>query len=290
MELISVAAVAENGTIGEGDEVPWNLPEDKKQYRERVAGHPTIFGRRTYEMFADPPGSAYIVLSRTEREWDREDAYHAGGVADAIEILDSLGADRAYVLGGGAIYELSPEAFEDMRVIGSLHQWDASSRRVYEVVEYNRTHNVAVGNWRETKPESALAAERTPEDAITAVRELLQNLEPDVAEAREIRRRFRGIVRELDADRAEAQQAILDEHVAPDLGSSRAISDVIDEQIPEDLHPRTGESDADMAADDVAGRVDNGDDPDDKDDEPDGETVEKNLQRVLGLNGSDTDG
>ncbi|WP_415379506.1 dihydrofolate reductase [Halosimplex sp. TS25] len=106
MELVSVAAVAENRVIGEGDEVPWNLPEDKKQYRERVAGHPTIFGRRTYEMFADPPGTAFIVLSRTEREYDRENAHHASSVGEAVEIAESLGTDCAYVLGGGAIYDL----------------------------------------------------------------------------------------------------------------------------------------------------------------------------------------
>ncbi|WP_123535178.1 dihydrofolate reductase [Halosimplex salinum] len=106
MELVSVAAVSENGVIGKNDEVPWDLPEDKEQYRERVAGHPTIFGRRTYEMFGDPPGSAYIVLSRSEREFERENAYHASGVAEAVEIAESLGADRAYVLGGGGIYDL----------------------------------------------------------------------------------------------------------------------------------------------------------------------------------------
>ncbi|WP_436925284.1 dihydrofolate reductase [Halosimplex amylolyticum] len=106
MELVSVAAVAENGVIGRHDEVPWDLPEDKKQYRERVAGHPTVFGRRTYEMFADPPGSAQIVLSRSPREYDRETASHASDVAETVEIAESLGTDRAFVLGGGAIYDL----------------------------------------------------------------------------------------------------------------------------------------------------------------------------------------
>lgn len=106
MDLISVAAVAENGVIGRDDEVPWHLPADKKQYRALVADHPVIFGRRTYEMFSDMPGSAQIVLSRTEREFDRETAHYAADVADAVEVAESLGAERAYVLGGGAIYEL----------------------------------------------------------------------------------------------------------------------------------------------------------------------------------------
>jgi len=141
-------------------------------------------------------------------------------------------------LGGGSIYELSPEAFANMRVLGGeLHQWDRSPRRVYEVVDYNPEYNVAVANWRESKPGSAIAAERTVDDALAAVRELRQDFETDAAKARETLRRVRGIVRQLDKDRAKAQEEILDEHVAPDLGSSRTVSEVIEEQLPEDLHP-----------------------------------------------------
>jgi len=106
MELVSVAALAENRVIGSGDAVPWDLPEDKKQYRALVADEPVIFGRRTFEMFEDLPGTAQIVLSRTEREFDVETAHHAADVAEAIEIAASLGAERAYVLGGGGIYDL----------------------------------------------------------------------------------------------------------------------------------------------------------------------------------------
>lgn len=145
MELVSVAALAENRVIGDGDEVPWDLPEDKRQYRERVAGHPTIYGRRTYEMFSDPPGSAYIVLSRSEREYDRENAYHAGSVDEAVEIAESLGADRAYVLGGGGIYHLFQPHLTGMvltRVPGEYEgdtfypAWDDEAWELVETEEY----------------------------------------------------------------------------------------------------------------------------------------------------------
>ncbi|MFC7196949.1 dihydrofolate reductase [Halosimplex aquaticum] len=153
MELVSVAAVAENRVIGEGDEVPWDLPEDKKQYRERVASHPTIFGRRTYEMFADPPGSAFVVLSRTEREYDRENAYHAGGADEAVSIAESLGADTAYVLGGGAIYHLFQPHLDRMvltRVPGEYEgdtfypAWDENEWLLVETEEYE---NFTVETW-----------------------------------------------------------------------------------------------------------------------------------------------
>ena len=108
MELVSVAAVAENGVIGRDGELPWeSIPADKAQYRERVADAVVVLGRQTFEsMLEDLPGRHQIVLSRTEREYDVESAHHAGGVDDAVATAESLGAETAYVLGGAGIYEL----------------------------------------------------------------------------------------------------------------------------------------------------------------------------------------
>jgi len=108
MELVSVAAVAENGVIGDDGDIPWpNLPEDRRQYRERVAGDPVILGRRTFESMRDDlAGAEQIVLSRTERDWDVPTAHHASGVEEAVDLAASFGTGRAYVIGGGGIYAL----------------------------------------------------------------------------------------------------------------------------------------------------------------------------------------
>ena len=106
MELVAVAAVADNLVIGDDGDLPWgSLPEDKKRYRERVADDPVILGRRTFELMAhDLPGRAQIVLSRSERDYDVGTAYHASGVDDAVAVAESLGADVAYVLGGAGVF------------------------------------------------------------------------------------------------------------------------------------------------------------------------------------------
>jgi len=108
MELVSVAAVAENGVIGDDGELPWpSIPADKRGYRQRVADHPVVLGRHTFEsMLEELPGSAQVVLSRTERAYDLPTAHHAGSVEEAIGVVESLGAERAYVLGGAAVYAL----------------------------------------------------------------------------------------------------------------------------------------------------------------------------------------
>ena len=108
MELVAVAAVAENGVIGREGELPWpRLPEDKRQYRERVADAPVVLGRRTFESMRDDlPGRAQIVMSRSARTFDVPTAHHAASVEEAVEVAAALGADVAYVLGGAATYAL----------------------------------------------------------------------------------------------------------------------------------------------------------------------------------------
>jgi dihydrofolate reductase len=122
VELISVAAIAENGVIGREGELPWpSIEADKRQYRDRIADWPVILGRRTFDSMRDDlPGSAQIVLSRSEREHDVESAHHASGVEAAIAVAEQLGADRAYVLGGGGIYELF-QPHVDRMVLSRVH-------------------------------------------------------------------------------------------------------------------------------------------------------------------------
>jgi dihydrofolate reductase len=114
VELVAVAAVAENGVIGDGRELPWHLPHESRRYRERVAEEVVALGRRTHDMMTEDPAGKYrIVLSRSDREYEPPE-YHAGGVGEAIEWTADLGADELYVLGGEAIYRLFLPHFDRM--------------------------------------------------------------------------------------------------------------------------------------------------------------------------------
>jgi dihydrofolate reductase len=148
MELISVAAVAENRVIGDDSGIPWEpISADKQQYRGRIANYPVILGRRTFEMYDGLPGTEQIVLSRTVEAFDADTAHHAGGVDAAIEIATSLEADRAYVIGGAGIYDLFQPHLDRMvlsRVPGTPEgdsyypDWEGSEWRLAEEIEYDR--------------------------------------------------------------------------------------------------------------------------------------------------------
>jgi len=149
MELVSVAAIADNRVIGDDGELPWpSIPADKQQYRELIADDPVILGRVTFEsMLDDLPGAAQIVLSRSKQAFDTPTAHHAADVDDAVAVAESLGADTAYVIGGGAIYELFQPHIHRMvlsRVSGEYEgdayfpAWDETEWTLAETTDYDR--------------------------------------------------------------------------------------------------------------------------------------------------------
>ena len=108
MEVVLIAAVAENGVIGAGGAMPWELPEDLRRFKATTMGHPVIMGRRTFEAIAERlggplPGRTNVVLSRGEPDLP-EDVVLAGSVDEALEAAEATGAAIAYVAGGGTVY------------------------------------------------------------------------------------------------------------------------------------------------------------------------------------------
>lgn len=109
VEIILVAAVAENRVIGVDGEMPWHLPEDLAHFKETTMGHPVIMGRRTYESIESTlggplPGRTNVVLSRSNPEVP-EEVYVVESIDEAISIVSDMGVDRCFVVGGATIYE-----------------------------------------------------------------------------------------------------------------------------------------------------------------------------------------
>src|SRR5690606_3952955 len=62
-----IAAIAENGVIGNGNLIPWRLPGDFAHFKRMTMGKPLIMGRKTFESIGRPlPGRTNIVVTRQE--------------------------------------------------------------------------------------------------------------------------------------------------------------------------------------------------------------------------------
>jgi dihydrofolate reductase len=99
-----VAAIAENGVIGNGNRMPWHLPADLKRFKALTLGKPILMGRRTFEAIGKPlPGRRNLVLTRA-----------ADLAASGVEVVHSVeealaacaDAPELMVIGGAEIYRL----------------------------------------------------------------------------------------------------------------------------------------------------------------------------------------
>lgn len=109
--VVLVLAAAQNGVIGRGNALPWDLPDDLQHFKRTTLGRPIIMGRKTFESVGFPlPGRTNIVVTR-DQSWSHEGVRVCHTLDEALQsafdqaLID--GADAAMVVGGAEIYRLA---------------------------------------------------------------------------------------------------------------------------------------------------------------------------------------
>jgi dihydrofolate reductase len=103
--IILIAAVARNGVIGDGLQMPWRLPEDLAYFKRQTLGHTVLMGRATWDSlparFRPLPGRRNLVLSR-KPDWSAAGAHRAATWAEALALAGD--AEKLFVVGGAQVY------------------------------------------------------------------------------------------------------------------------------------------------------------------------------------------
>src|SRR5262245_33022851 len=164
--IILVAAVAENGVIGQGGGLPWRLKSDLQHFRAATTGKPVVMGRKTYASIGKPLKDRTNIVITRDRTYAAPGVLVAPSVETALAVArgDALrrGIDAIAVIGGAEIYaQCMPQA--DRLVITQVHlrptgdtkfpiidpvTWSAAGRSEHEagpgdeagfsVIEYRR--------------------------------------------------------------------------------------------------------------------------------------------------------
>ena len=101
--LTLVAAVADNGVIGDRGDIPWRIPSDFAHFKALTLGHVLVMGRATYESIGRPlPGRTTIVLTR-HADWAAEGVLVARDLDEALELAEALSSE-VFVVGGAGVY------------------------------------------------------------------------------------------------------------------------------------------------------------------------------------------
>jgi dihydrofolate reductase len=104
MKVSLIVAVAKNGVIGRGGELPWRLSADLRRFKELTMGHTILMGRKTYESIGRPlPGRRMIVITR-QPDYRAAGAEVVAGLDEAFRLAADRNDTECFVIGGGEIY------------------------------------------------------------------------------------------------------------------------------------------------------------------------------------------
>ncbi len=103
-----IVAVDENFGIGFENDLLYNIPLDKKFFREATIGKTVVMGRKTYESLPNGkalPNRTNIVLSKSG-EITGDDVKIYRDVSSFLDSIDMQNSDDIFIIGGEEIYKI----------------------------------------------------------------------------------------------------------------------------------------------------------------------------------------
>lgn len=167
-----IVAVAENGVIGRGGQLPWRIPSDLKRFRQLTMGKPVVMGRRTYVSIGKAlDGRDNIVVTR-------DAGFQAPGITVVASVDDAVKVARQFALARGV---------DEIMVIGGAEIF-AAALPLADRVYLTRIHASPPGDvtlpaltpaeWTETRRE---AIPPDPRDDATATLIVYDRVRPSAA-------------------------------------------------------------------------------------------------------------
>lgn len=97
-----VAAIGQNGVIGQNGKLPWRLPADMRRFMEMTSGHTVIMGSKTFKSIGKPlPGRLNIIVSRRAQHIPKCVVARSPETA----LLMAPSSRTIFVIGGAKIYK-----------------------------------------------------------------------------------------------------------------------------------------------------------------------------------------
>lgn len=105
MDIHLIWAQDQHGAIGKNGDLPWNIPEDLKNFKKLTLNQPIIMGRKTWDSlkFKPLPKRRNIVLT-SQKNIESADTF-----ANLVTLLSDLvnkGTKKIFVIGGAQIYNV----------------------------------------------------------------------------------------------------------------------------------------------------------------------------------------
>lgn len=138
MRIIIISAIAQNGVIGKANgEMPWHEREEFQHFKKTTLGFPVIMGRKTFETLGKPlKGRENIIVTKNDNfKIDFEGTQVIHSLREAIEYCRSKNSEKAFIIGGGQIYNQAILFADEM--ILSFMKFEADGDVKFPEFNYN---------------------------------------------------------------------------------------------------------------------------------------------------------
>ena len=147
-----IVAMTKDRVIGKDGQIPWNLPQDMKLFKEITSSHSTnivVMGSKTYDSLNRPnglPNRLNIVVTSNPEKYPHilaEDSKVGYMKSLDLQVLSDVGAMRCdtYIIGGATIYKQALDSgFVDELLI-SFVDGDYEGDRYFPEIDWS--------GWRE---------------------------------------------------------------------------------------------------------------------------------------------
>ncbi len=123
MKIIIISAVAQNGVIGRTNgEMPWNIKEESRHFKNTTLGYPVIMGRITFETLGKPLKNRLniVITANPGYSVSFREVIICGSLAGAIESAEKINPGKIFIIGGGKIYKQAISLADEM-IISIMH-------------------------------------------------------------------------------------------------------------------------------------------------------------------------
>lgn len=119
-----IVAVAENGVIGDKNDLLWHISEDLKHFKALTTGHPVIMGRKTYDSLGRPlPNRRNVVITRQDLDIEGCEVVHS--LEEAVGLFPS--DEEVFVIGGAQIYRQALDIADRFYLTRVMHAYEGDT-------------------------------------------------------------------------------------------------------------------------------------------------------------------
>jgi dihydrofolate reductase len=107
MALNLIVATDSVGLIGNKGELPWDLPEDLKYFKQTTEGHLVVMGRKTFQSIGKPLSNRInVIMTRNGKHDDLFFGRDTVVMSKLSQVRDLAKNQDVFVIGGAQIYKM----------------------------------------------------------------------------------------------------------------------------------------------------------------------------------------